>query len=144
MRRWYCTAMRESRKPPSLFHEAGRVRSLVTLALSFFLSPCFSRPLIVRSRISIFLQPRIFTDIYGYMRILFFNHGFLGFSRMEFSRQVTKNNSLREHRSAASSIRLKAGFQQMPDLHPYWLHQLFLVTRSAKTHLRCYAKPCGL
>ena len=46
-----------------------------------------------------------------------------------FSRKDTKNNSLREQRSVASSIRLKASFQLMHDLHPYWLHQLFLVTR---------------
>jgi len=62
-----------------------------------------------------------------------------------FSRKDTKNNSLREHRSVASYIRLKASFQLMSNLHPYWLHQLFLVTRSAKAQsATAHAKPCGI
>jgi len=80
-----------------------------------------------------------------------FNHGLCGFARIIwltckflcltfFSRKDTKNNSLREHRSVASYIRLKASFQQLSNLHPYCLHQLFLVTQRAKAHLRCYAK----
>ena len=46
-----------------------------------------------------------------------------------FSRKDTKNNSLREYRAVASSIRPKASFQLMPELRPHWLHQLFLVTQ---------------
>jgi len=57
----------------------------------------------------------------------------------------TKNNSLREHQSVVSSIRLKASFQQMSNLHPYWLHQLFLVTPRAKAQsATAHAKPCGI
>ena len=87
--------------------------------------------------INIFICNWIFNHgLCGYARMVLekiFNHGLCGYARMVldkiFARKDTKNNSLREHRSVASSIRLKASFQRPSNLHTYWLHQLFLVTR---------------